>query len=63
MLIIGGTSLIVYPAAGFVRYFTGDKLVVINKTPTQADENADLVIHEDIAFVMEAALKEWESLS
>lgn len=62
MLIIGGTSLIVYPAAGFVRYFNGDKLVIINKTATQADDNADLVIREDIASVMEQAAEEWEKL-
>ena len=55
-LIVGGTSLVVYPAAGFIRYFRGDNLVVINKTPTQADSNADLVIREDIAQVMEEAV-------
>ena len=59
-LIIGGTSLIVYPAAGFVRYFRGNKLVVINKSSTQADEYADLVIHEDIASVMDQAVKALE---
>ena len=55
-LIVGGTSLVVYPAAGFIRYFRGDNLVVINLTPTQADSNADLVIREDIAQVMEEAV-------
>ena len=55
-LIVGGTSLVVYPAAGFIRYFRGNNLVVINKTPTQADANADLVIREDIARVMEEAV-------
>ena len=55
-LIIGGTSLIVYPAAGFVRYFRGKHLVVINKTETQADRGADLVLHEDIARVMGEAV-------
>ena len=59
-LIIGGTSLIVYPAAGFVRYFRGNKLVVINKSVTQADEYADLVIHDDIAQVMDQAVKALE---
>ena len=59
-LIIGGTSLIVYPAAGFVRYFRGNKLVVINKSVTQADEYADLVIHDDIATVMDQAVKALE---
>ncbi|MBO4514534.1 MAG: NAD-dependent protein deacylase, partial [Lachnospiraceae bacterium] len=56
-LIIGGTSLIVYPAAGFVRYFRGNKLVVINKSSTQADDYADLVIHDDIARVMGEAVE------
>ncbi len=59
-LIIGGTSLIVYPAAGFVRYFRGSKLVVINKSETQADEGADLVIRDDIARVMGEAVKALE---
>ena len=52
VLIIGGTSLTVYPAASFVNYFSGDTLVLINKTPTSADSLADLVIHGDIAEVM-----------
>jgi NAD-dependent deacetylase len=50
-LIIGGTSLVVYPAAGLIRYFRGDKLVLINKSETQADSMADLVIHEPIGEV------------
>ena len=44
VLIICGTSLTVYPAAGLVHYFTGDQLVVINKTATLMDSNADLCI-------------------
>ena len=56
VLIIGGTSLIVYPAAGFIRYFKGRKLVVINKSETGADSWADLVLHEDIAAVMSEAV-------
>lgn len=55
-LIIGGTSLIVYPAAGLIRYFKGKNLVLINKSKTDADQNADLVIHEDIAMVMQTAV-------
>jgi NAD-dependent deacetylase len=43
-LIVGGTSLVVYPAAGLINYFRGENLVVINKTPTQADKQAKLVI-------------------
>lgn len=50
-LIIGGTSLVVYPAAGFINYFRGKHLVVINKSSTSADENAELVINEKIGDV------------
>lgn len=48
MLIIGGTSLAVYPAAGLIRYFRGKYLVIINKSPTSADDGAELVITESI---------------
>ena len=51
MLIIGGTSLVVYPAAGLVRYYRGHKLVVINKGAVGADLGADLVIDEPIGQV------------
>lgn len=44
ILIIGGTSLSVYPAAGLIRYYEGNKLVLINKTPTPYDKNADLLL-------------------
>ena len=54
MLIIGGTSLVVYPAAGLIRYFRGDRLVLINKSETPADANADLVIHDSIGAVLGA---------
>ena len=54
MLIIGGTSLAVYPAAGLVDYFSGDKLVVINKSPTPRDSFADLVIQGAIGEVFSA---------
>ena len=57
MLIIGGTSLVVYPAAGFVRYFRGKHLVLINKSVTQMDDEAELVIHEDIAAVLGDAVR------
>lgn len=50
-LIIGGTSLIVYPAAGFINYFRGKHLVVINKSETSADSIAELVINEPIGKV------------
>lgn len=55
-LIIGGTSLIVYPAAGLINYFGGKKLVQINKTKTSADSRADLCINDDIAMVMREAV-------
>lgn len=47
-LIVGGTSLAVYPAAGLLRYFRGDELVVINKQPTPADKMATLVLNQPI---------------
>lgn len=50
-LIIGGTSLNVYPAASLIRYFRGQNLVIINKSPTQYDNNADLLICENIGEV------------
>lgn len=55
-LIIGGTSLIVYPAAGLIDYFRGKNLILINKSSTSADSRADLVINEDIAKVMREAV-------
>lgn len=51
MLIIGGTSLVVYPAAGLVHYYGGHKLVLINKSATDMDKSADLVINEPIGEV------------
>ena len=51
MLIVGGTSLSVYPAAGLVQYFRGKYLVLVNKSETNADKDADLVIREGIAEV------------
>lgn len=53
-LIIGGTSLVVYPAAGLIDYFRGDKLVLINKSATSRDRDADLVISEPIGEVFAA---------
>ena len=51
MLIIGGTSLAVYPAAGLIRYFPGKRLVLINKTPTPYDQEAALVLHGAIGEI------------
>jgi len=52
MLIVGGTSLVVYPAAGLISYFSGDELVLINKSTTKYDSSASLVIHEAIGWVL-----------
>ncbi len=52
-LIIGGTSLVVYPAAGLIRYFRGRHLVVINMSPTQSDREADLLITDKIGAVLD----------
>ena len=51
MLIIGGTSLAVYPAAGLIHYFPGKRLVLINKTPTPCDQEAALVLHGAIGEI------------
>ena len=53
-LVILGTSLSVYPAAGFIRFFKGNKLILINKSETSADNYADIVIHDDINKVFSA---------
>lgn len=52
VLIVGGTSLVVYPAAGLIDYFNGDRLVLINKQPTACDNRADLVLHDSIGKVL-----------
>ena len=51
LLIVAGTSLTVYPASGFINYFKGKNLVIINKMTTSFDNKADLVINEDIEKV------------
>lgn len=51
VLIIGGTSLVVYPAASLIHYYRGHKLVLVNKTETPADSKADLVIHGAIGEI------------
>lgn len=53
-LIIGGTSLVVYPAAGLIDYFNGGKIILINKSKTSSDYKANLVIHESIGKVLGA---------
>ena len=52
VLIVGGTSLVVYPAAGLINYYRGNKLVLINRDPTPYDGRADLVIHDSIGKVL-----------
>ena len=52
MLIIGGTSLAVYPAAGLIRYYRGNRLTLINKSPTPYDKEADLVIAGPIGEIL-----------
>ena len=55
-LIVGGTSLVVYPAAGLIDYFQGRHLVLINKTETKADTRAELVIRDAIGKVLSTAI-------
>lgn len=52
LLMVGGTSLVVYPAAGLLRYYGGDRLVLINKTPTPYDGAADLILSGKIGELL-----------
>lgn len=52
LLIVGGTSLAVYPAAGLIQYYRGHRLVLINRTPTPYDSQADLILTENIGALM-----------
>ncbi len=56
-LIVAGTSLAVYPAAGLIRYYRGHHLVILNRTPTPADADADLVIHGNMGDAFAEAMK------
>lgn len=56
MMIVGGTSLQVYPAAGLIDYYRGSRLVLINKSSTPYDSYADLVINDSIGKVLEEAV-------
>ncbi len=56
-LIVGGTSLVVYPAAGLIDYFRGRHLVLINKTETKADARAELVIRDPIGKTLKATVE------
>ena len=57
VLIVGGTSLTVYPAAGFLRYYRGKKLVLINRDETPYDSSADLIFRQSIGEVLSAAME------
>ena len=54
VLIVGGTSLTVYPAAGLIRYYRGNKLVLINRDETPYDTYANLIFHDPIGKVLGA---------
>lgn len=56
LLIVGGTSLTVYPAAGLIRYYRGHRLVLINRDETPYDREADLIFRESIGDVLSAAI-------
>ena len=56
VLIVGGTSLNVYPAAGLIRYYKGDKLILINKSETPYDEYADMIIRHSIGETLNAVV-------
>ena len=62
LLIIGGTSLAVYPAAGLLRYFSGNNIVLINRDETSYDDRADLIFRDKIGEVMSAALKQIDTV-
>lgn len=51
LMIVAGTSLVVYPAAGLLEYYSGNRLVLINRDETPYDRRADLVFHEDLTQV------------
>ncbi len=51
LLVVAGTSLVVYPAAGLLQYFQGDKLAIVNLSPTSADKSADLCISAKVGEV------------
>ena len=57
LLIIGGTSLVVYPAASFINYFKGKNMVLINKSKTPYDSKADLVINDSIGVILDEVIK------
>lgn len=60
LLLVGGTSLTVYPAAGLLRYYRGNRLVLINRDETPYDDQADLIFREKIGLVLAAAVEDNE---
>ena len=56
LMIVAGTSLTVYPAAGFVNYYRGNRLVLINRDETPYDNNANLIFRESIGQVLSDAI-------
>lgn len=58
VLIVGGTSLVVYPAAGLIEYYRGKKLILINKSTTPYDNTANLVIQDSIGKVLDGVVGE-----
>lgn len=63
LFIVGGTSLVVYPAAGLIRYYRGKNLVLINREPTPYDDAASLIFRESIGGVLDAAWPEKDTSS
>ena len=58
VLIVAGTSLVVYPAAGLVRYYRGNKLMIINQQSTPRDNSADFCVHDDLTKVMDELVQD-----
>ncbi len=58
VLVVAGTSLVVYPAADLINYFSGDHLVLMNATPTSADAHADLIIREPVGATLDQVMAE-----
>lgn len=56
VLIVAGTSLVVYPAAGLINYFSGDHLVLMNATPTSADAHANLIVREPVGATLDRVM-------
>jgi NAD-dependent deacetylase len=57
LMIVGGTSLVVYPAAGLLQDFHGRALVLINRAPTPYDHTANYVYHEDLGELLNEAIR------